>query len=179
VIILLRIIKFILFLLLFGIVFELGLLSSYTIVTSQPPDVEELMNMQIDKLTAIWDSITAGSDEGPATKTVNVTNVDVVANALKARTQLSGINVDTLGAQLPEGTASDNITVTLTATGYKENQTGGAAPNATGSSSGQIIIKQSEIYSITATAIAKKKSKGVEVDANTIQVTALKKLYSQ
>lgn len=174
-----RIIKFILFLLLFGIVFELGLLSSYTIVTSQPPDVEEIMNMQISKLTAIWDGITAGSDKGSTTKTVNVTNVDVVANALKAKTQLSGINVDTLGAILPEGTASDNITVTLTATGYKENQTGGVTSNESGSSSGQIVIKQSEIYSITATAIAKKKSKGVEVDANTIQVTALKKLYGQ
>lgn len=177
-IILLRIIKFILFLLLFVIVFELGLLSSYTIVTSRPPDVEEIMGMQIDKLTAIWDSITAGFDKGPTTETVNITNADVVANALKTRTQLSGINVDTLGAILPEDTASDNITVTLTATGYKENQIGGISSNASGSSSGQIVIK-SETYSIAATAIAKKKYRGVEVDANSIQVTALKKLYNQ
>jgi len=173
-----RIVKFILFLLLFGIVFELGLLSSYTIVTSRPPDVGKLIDMQVSKLTAIWDSITVGFNEGYTTKTVNVTNADVVANALKAKTQLSGINIDTLSAQLPEETASDNITVTLTATGYKEIQTGGATPNVTGLSSGQIVI-QSEIYSITATAIAKEKSRGVEVDVNTIQVTALKKLHSQ
>jgi hypothetical protein len=174
-----RIIKFILFLIIFGIVFELGLLSSYTIVTSQSPDVGKLIDMQVTKLTAIWNSISPGSDNGQTVKTVNVTNVDVVANALKAKTQLSGINVDTLGAILPDSSISDNITVTLIATGYKENQTGGVTSNTSGSSNGQIVIKNSEIYSITATATAKKKSKGVEVDVNTIQVTALKKLYNQ
>ncbi|MEN4006713.1 MAG: hypothetical protein PQ964_05100 [Methanobacteriaceae archaeon] len=173
-----RIIKFILFLLLFGIVFELGLLTSYILVTSQPPDVGRLIDMQVDKLTAIRDSITAGFNEGPTKETVNVTNVDVVASTLMAKTQLSGINVDTLGAQLPEGATGDNITVTLTATGYKEIQTGGAIPNVTDPLSGQIVI-QSERYSITATAVAKRRFRGVEVDANTIQVTALEKLHSQ
>lgn len=169
-----RIIKFILFLVLFGIVFELGLLSSYTIVTSQPPDVGKLIDMQVSKLTAIWDSI-SGSNNEKSVKTVNVTNVDVVAEALKSKTQLSGINVDTLGAILPDSSTSDTINVTLTANGYKENMTGGG----TGNSSGPIVIKNSEIYSVTATAMAKKKSRGVEVDVNTIQITALKKLYNQ
>ena len=174
-----RIIKFILFLVLFGIVFELGLLSSYTIVTSQPPDVGKLIDMQTSKLTAIWDSITSGSNKGPTLKTVNVTNMGAVANTLKAKTQLNGINVDTLGAILPDNSGTDNIPVTLTATGYKESQTGGASSNKSGSSGGQIVIRQTEIYSITATATAKKKNKGVEVDVNTIQITALKKLYNQ
>lgn len=173
-----RIIKFILFLILFGFVFELGLLSSYTIVTAQPPDVGKLIDMQITKLTAIWDSIT-GANKAPMVKTVNVTNVDVVAESLKGLTGLNGINVDTLGAILPGGSTSDTITVTLTAQGYKENQTGGVKSNGSGASSGQIVIKNTEIYSITATATAKRKSKGVEVDPNTIQITALKKLYNQ
>ncbi|MGB9936286.1 MAG: hypothetical protein ACPK7O_01060 [Methanobacterium sp.] len=174
-----RIIKFILFLVLFGIVFELGLLSSYTIVTAQPPDVEELMNMQISKLTAIWDSISGDSGNGTVKKTVNVTNVNDVANNLIGKTQLSGINVDTLGAILPDSSTSDQMNVTLTATGYKENQTG-ASGGAVGDkkfTSGQIVIKQSETYSVTATAMAKKKSRGVEVDVNTIQITSLKKIY--
>jgi hypothetical protein len=173
-----RIIKFILFLILFGIVFELGLLSSYTIVTSQPPDVGKLVDMQVTKVTAIWDSIT-GANKGPNVKTVNITNVNDVANNLMSKTGLSGINVDTLGAILPDSSTSDTVTVTLTGTGYKENQTGAVKNNVSGSSSGQIVIKQSEIYSITATATAKKKSGKVEVDVNTIQVTALKKLYNQ
>lgn len=177
-IILPRIIKFILFLILFGIVFELGLLSSYTIVTSQPPDIGKLVDMQITKVTALWNSIT-GSDKVPTVKTVNITNVDAVANDLKGKTGLDGINVDTLGAVLPSGSTSDTVTVTITGTGYKENQTGAVKNNASGSSSGQIVIKQSEVYSITATATAKRKSGKVEVDVNTIQVTALKKVYNQ
>ena len=173
-----RIIKFILFIIIFGIVFELGLLSSYTIVTAQPPDVGKLVDMQISKLTSLWDSIT-GSGKPPTVKTVNVTNVDVVADSLKSKTGLSGINVDTLGAILPSGSTSDTITVTLMAQGYKENQTGGVKSNGSGSSSGQIVIKNTETYSITATATAKKNSKGVEVDPNSIQITALKRLYNQ
>ena len=174
-----RIIKFILFLILFGIVFELGLLSSYTIVTSQPPDVGKLIDMQVSKLTAIWDSVTTGSDKN-TTKGYNVTNPNDVANALIQKTGLNGINIDTLSATT-EGSSSDNLSVTLQVTGYKENQTGTVTGTTKSSNftSGQIVIKQSEIYSITATATGKKKSKGIEVDPNTIQVTALKKLYNQ
>ncbi|MGZ7046887.1 MAG: hypothetical protein ACXVHP_01235 [Methanobacterium sp.] len=172
-----RIIKFILFIIIFGIVFELGLLSSYTIVTAQPPDVGKLIDMQVSKLTALWDSIT-GSGKSPVVKTVNVTNVDAVSDALKSRTGLSGINVDTLGAILPSGSTSDTITVTLVAQGYKENQTGSIS-SKNESSSGQIVIKNTEIYSITATATAKKRSKGVEVDPNSIVITSQKRLYNQ
>ncbi|MEN6292261.1 MAG: hypothetical protein ABFD07_09665, partial [Methanobacterium sp.] len=92
-----RIIKFIFFLLLFGIIFEAGLLSSYTIVTSQPPDVGKVIDMQVSKLTAIWDSIGIGSKVS-ITKTYNVTNVDGVSQALKSKTQLDGINIDTISA---------------------------------------------------------------------------------
>ncbi|MGZ7095601.1 MAG: hypothetical protein ACXVHU_03935 [Methanobacterium sp.] len=172
-----RIIKFILFIIIFGIVFELGLLSSYTIVTAQPPDVGKLIDMQVSKLTALWDSIT-GSGKSPVVKTVNVTNVDAVSDALKSRTGLSGINVDSIGAILPSGSTSDTITVTLVAQGYKENQTGSIS-SKNESSSGQIVIKNTEIYSITATATAKKRSKGVEVDPNSIVITSQKRLYNQ
>ncbi|MGZ7107679.1 MAG: hypothetical protein ACXVHW_01800 [Methanobacterium sp.] len=172
-----RIIKFILFIIIFGIVFELGLLSSYTIVTAQPPDVGKLIDMQVSKLTALWDSIT-GSGKSPVVKTVNVTNVDAVSDALKSRTGLSGINVDSIGAILPSGSTSDTITVTLVAQGYKENQTGSIS-SKNQSSSGQIVIKNTEIYSITATATAKKRSKGVEVDPNSIVITSQKRLYNQ
>ncbi|HML05170.1 MAG TPA: hypothetical protein VK426_05310 [Methanobacterium sp.] len=174
-----RIIKFILFLILFGIVFELGLLSSYTIVTSQPPDVGKLVDMQVSKLTAIWDSVTTGSDKN-TTKGYNVTNQNDVANALIQRTGLNGINVDTLSATTGDS-GTNNLNVTLSATGYKENQTGTVTSTTKSSNftSGQIVIKQSEIYSITATALGTKKSKGIEINPGTIQVTALKKLYNQ
>ncbi len=167
-----RIIKFLLFLIIFGIVFELGLLSSYTIVTAQPPDIGKLIDMQVSKLTAIWSSIT-GSDKPVVVKTVNVTNDEDVSKVLQSKTGLSGIDVSTLGAILSGGTASDTINVTLTAQGYKENRTGSVASNSSGSSTGQIIISESEKYTITATATAKAQGKGVKVDTNSIQITSV------
>jgi hypothetical protein len=159
------------------IVFEAGLLSSYTIVTSQPPDIGKLIDMQISKLTDIWDVITLKT-ENMTVKTYNVTNPDVVAPVLISKTGLSGINVDTLSAVIINSVGTDTVNITLSATGYKENQTGGVKSNGT-SSTGQIVIRQSEIYSITAVAIGKKKSRGIEVDVNTIQITSVKRLYNQ
>lgn len=169
-----RIIKFILFLLLFGIIFEAGLLSSYTIVTSQPPNVGKVIDMQISKLTAIWDSIGIGSQISNV-KTYNVTNPDQVAQTLKSKTQLSGINIDTLSATI-SSTSGDTSNVTLTVTGYKENMTGGESGNSTG---GQIVITPTGTFSVTATADAKMKTKGVQVDVNTIHVTSIKQMYNQ
>ncbi|MCE7697331.1 MAG: hypothetical protein K8E24_000135 [Methanobacterium paludis] len=45
-----RILKIILFIIFFAIFFEAGLISAYTIVTSQPPDVNKLITMQVDEL---------------------------------------------------------------------------------------------------------------------------------
>lgn len=158
-------------------VFEAGLLSSYTIVTSEPPNIGKIVDMQISKLTAIWDSLNAKS-ENKTVKGYNVTNPDVVAPVIISKTGLNGINVDTLSAVVSNSLSTDVMNITLSVTGYKENQTGGVKSSGT-SSTGQIIIRQSEIYSVTAVAVGKKKSRGIEVDVNTIQITSLKKLYNQ
>ncbi len=171
-----RIIKFILFLLLFGIIFEAGLLSSYTIVTSQPPDVGKVIDMQISKLTAIWNGIGIGSDVGKA-KTYNVTNIDPVSQALKSKAGLDGINIDTVSAVIVSS-SGDNLNITITATGYKENQTSNAGKNKN-FTSGQIVITPSATYNLTATAIAKLKTRGVQVDVNTIQITSLKQIINR
>lgn len=170
-----RIIKFIFFLLLFGIIFEAGLLSSYTIVTSQPPDVGKVMDMQVNKLSAIWNSIGIGSQIS-ITKSYNVTNVDSVAPALKSKTKLDGINVDTIAATIASSSGA-KVNVTITATGYKENQTTGNSSN-TAFTSGQIVISPSATYNLTATAIGEQKTKGIEVDVNTIQITSIKQIKS-
>ena len=44
--------KIILFMVFFAVFFEAGLISSYTIVTSQPPDVGKLIGMQVDEITS-------------------------------------------------------------------------------------------------------------------------------
>jgi hypothetical protein len=83
-----------------------------------------------------------------------------------------------MSAKAQDSSVNDNITVDLTATGYKENQTGGVT-SKNGTSSGQIVITPSETYSLTAIAMGKKKSRGVEIDVNTIKVTSLKKIYAK
>ena len=170
-----RIIKFIFFLLLFGIIFEAGLLSSYTIVTSQPPDVGKVLDMQFSKLSAIWNSIGIGSHVGSA-KTYNVTNVDSVSDALKSKTKLDGINIDTIAATIVSSSGA-NLNVTITATGYKENQTTSNSSN-TAFTSGQIVISPTATYNLTATATADQKTSGVLVDVNTIRITSLKQIVS-
>jgi len=167
--------KFILFLLLFGLFFEAGLFSSYTIVTAKPPDVGTLINMQTSKLAAIWDSISFGSD-GNSTNTLKILNGDPVIQTLKNKTGLSGVNLETMTATSDDDMSKKEIAVTINAEGYKDTQSGGITKtgNTTG---GQIVITASEKYSLTATAMAKKKAKGVEIDVNTIKVTSLKKVY--
>lgn len=132
--------------------------------------------MQVSKLSAIWNSIGIGSSSG-SVKTYNVTNLDPVAQALKSKTQLNGINVDTIAAVIVSSSGND-LNVTITATGYKENQTGGTSKSGN-STGGQIVITQSATYNLTATANAKLKTKGVEVDVNTIKITSLKQMISQ
>ena len=170
-----RIIKFIFFLLLFGIIFEAGLLSSYTIVTSQPPDVGTVIDMQVSKLSAIWDTIGIGSHVGNV-KTYNVTNVDQVSQTLKSKAKLDGINIDTIAAIIVSSSGG-NLNVTISATGYKENQTSGNSSNSA-FTSGQIVITQSATYNLTATAAAEQRTNGVDVDVNTIQITSLKQIVS-
>jgi hypothetical protein len=172
-----RIIKFIIFLVLFGIIFEAGLLSSYTIVTSQPPDVGKLVDMQVSKLTDIWNSIGIGIHKS-TTKTYNVTNPNPVAQALQSKTGLDGIDISTLSATIVN-TNGGNMNVTLTATGYKDNQSASNNTINKNFTSGQVVITPTGTFTVTATATATTDSKGVKVDPNTIQITALKQVYSQ
>lgn len=166
-----RIIKFIIFLLLFGIIFEAGLLSSYTIVTSQPPNVGNIIGMQISDLTAILNNIHKST-----LKTYNVTNSELVVSALQNKTGLDGIDASTLSA-VAVSTSGGNASITLTATGYKDNQTTANTTN-TAFTSGQIVITPNASYNITATASATLDN-GVDVNINTIQITSINKIINQ
>ncbi len=173
-----RILKFILFLLLFGLFFEAGLFSSYTIVTSQPPNVGSLINMQTSKLAAIWEGISLGSGDDSSANTLKILNGDPVVQTLKNKTGLNGVNLETMTATSDDDLTKKDILVTINATGYKDAVSGGISKtgNTTG---GQIVITATEKYSVTATALAKKKTRGVEIYPNTIKITSLKKIYNQ
>jgi hypothetical protein len=168
--------KFILFLLLFGLFFEAGLFSSYTIVTSQPPDVGSLIEMQTSKLAAIWESIGIGSNSN-STNTLKILNGDPVVQTLKNKTGLNGVNLETMTATSEDDLSKKDIMVTINAMGYKDTVSGATSNGS--KSGGQIVITASEKYSLTATAMAKKKSRGIEVNVTTIKITSLKKIYNQ
>jgi hypothetical protein len=162
--------KIILFIIFFAVFFEAGLISSYTIVTSQPPDVGKLIGMQVDEITSLL-SFGSGSNILNSQSNKKINNVDEVAEALKAKAGLDGINLQTLSAQISGNSKEDIIPVNITLMGYKDTISGG------NSSGGQIVISANETYSVTATAMGRLKSGGITIDVNTIQITSSRKLY--
>jgi hypothetical protein len=162
--------KIILIIIFLAVFFEAGLISSYTIVTSQPPDVGKLIGMQVDEITSLL-SFGSGSNILNSQSNKKINNIDEVAEALKTKGGLDGINLQTLSAQISSNSKEDIIPVNITLMGYKDTISGG------NSSGGQIVISANETYSITATAMGALKSGGITIDVNTIQITSSRKLY--
>jgi hypothetical protein len=160
--------KFILFVIFFVVFFEAGLISSYTIVTSQAPDVGKLLGMQVDEITSLL-SFGSGSNILNSQSNKNITNPDEVAAALQNKTGLDGINLQSLSAQISGNSKGTVIPVNITVMGYKDVTSGG---NGT-----QVVISANETYSITATASGTLKTGGIMIDVNTIQITSSRKLF--
>lgn len=168
-----RIIKVILFLLFFAIFFEAGLFASYTIVTQQSPDAAKLIGMQINAVGSIFNF---GGPIIPNQQNLKVLNPEEVADSLKTKASVDGVNVQSIAAQTIQNAKGEgNINVNITAMGYKDLQTGGGIGNQSG---GVIVIKPNETYSIIAIATAKTQKGGVLIDVSSIQVTSTRKLYN-
>ncbi len=160
--------KFILILVFLVVFFEAGLISSYTIVTSQAPDVGKLIGMQIEEITSLI-SFGSGSNILNTQQNKVISNPDDVAAALQNKTGLSGINVQSLTAQTIANSKQTIIPVNITVMGYQDSISGG---NST-----QIIISANQTYSITATANGTLSNGKIDIDVNTIQITSSRKLY--
>ena len=160
--------KIILLIAFIAVFFEAGLISSYTIVTSQPPDVGKLLGMQIDELSSL---ISFGSSSSIISNptTVPINNAAEVANALQSSSGLDGINLPSLSAQVSGNSKATIFPVNLTAIGYKYA--------ISGSNSSQIVITPNETYSITASATATKQDGKLVIDVTSIQITSSRKLY--
>jgi len=169
-----KILKIILFIIFFVLFFEAGLISSYTIVTAQPPDIGKLIDMQINQISAFLHLEDWNTNIIAKPKAIKILNPELVAETMKNRAQIDGINLATLTAATYGDTNSETVTVNITAMGYKENLTR-SGTNKTG---GQIVIAPTETYTVTATATAKVKSKGVEIDVTTIKIISVSKIYS-
>ena len=168
-----RIFKFIIFLAFFVVFFEAGLISSYTIVTSQPPDIEQLIDMQLNRISAIFN---IGEDVNTALTgnpdIINISNTNQVAQSLQTLAKLDGVDLKTLNTTTYADKSGEIVPVNLTVMGYKENSTGGTK------STGQIVIVPTADFMITATANSNSTSKGFLIDLNSIKIVSISRIYN-
>ena len=162
-----KIIRIILIVVLFLVFFEVGFVSSYTIVTSEAPNVQGLLDMQISKITGLLNPQKVNDALIKDPTRVNISNKKDVALKMEELSNVDGVNVDSMNITTFADTDNNNFTVTVQALGYE-------SPNST---SGQIIISQTPSYKVIATGNASYKSNGLVVDLNSISINSVLKLY--
>jgi len=162
-----KIIKFFLIVILFIGFFEAGLISSYTIVTSKVPDVNGLIDLQIETITNLFNPSNLNEMIVRDPDTVDVRNRIEVAEKLKSLAKIDGVNINSLNATTYQNPRSESFELTITALGY-------SGPSG---STGQIILTQNPQFQITATAIGKHTVNGAEIDIQTIKITSVLNIY--
>ncbi|WP_211261680.1 hypothetical protein [Methanobrevibacter filiformis] len=148
--------------------FEAGLLGSYTIVTSEAPDVKGLIDSQIDSIMSLVNSNQVNNLLIKDPTIIQVTNKMDVADALKEQANVDGVSVDQMNVSTYQNLEGSNIEVNIEALGY----------SSVNVSSGQIVLSQTPDYQVVAKAKAKADGHGVEIDTSTIKITSVLKLYS-
>ena len=152
--------RIILVVVLFVVFFEIGLFSSYTIVAAEAPDIEGLIDMQISKITGIFNSDNVNN-------VVNITNKRDVAQSLEDLSKVDGVNVDSMNVTTYDDKDNEELNVTIEALGY-------ASPS---SNSSQIVISQDPSYKIVAEGNATFKGGSLIVDVDSITIQSILKLY--
>ena len=162
-----KVLRILLVIVLFIIFFEVGLFSSYTIVTAEVPDVKGLIDMQINQIKDIFSPQNVNNVLIKDPTPVNFTNKKDVAQRMEELSNVDGVNVDSMNASTVENTHDDKFNVTIEALGY-------AAPNST---SGQIVISQQPSYKVIVKGVASYRNDELVVDTNSIQVESVLKLF--
>lgn len=162
-----KVLRIVLIVVLFIVFFELGLFSSYTIVTSEAPNVKSLIDMQISEITGILNPQKVNDALIRDPTSVNISNKKEVALKMEELSNVDGVNVDSMNVTTYEDKNKDNFTVTVSALGYE-------SPNST---SGQIVISQTPSYKVIANGNASNKNDGLTVDVNSVRISSVLKLY--
>ena len=162
-----KILRILLVIVLFIIFFEVGLFSSYTIVTGEVPDVKGLVDMQVSSIANFFSPQTVNNVLVKDPTYVNISNQKDVALKIEELSNVDGINLDSMNVSTYDDTDSDKFNVTIEALGYD-------SPNST---SGQIIISQDPSFKVIVTGVASYKNGELKVDVNTIKVDSVLKLY--
>lgn len=162
-----KILRIVLIIVLFVIFFEVGLFSSYTIVTAEAPDIQGLIEMQITKISSVFNPQAVNEALIKDPTVVKIVNKKDVALKMEDLSKVDGVNVESMNVTTYDDVDEEPLNVTIEALGY-------ASPNSTYS---QIVISQEPSYKIIATAKASYKNQGLTVDANTLSINSILKLY--
>ena len=163
-----KILRILLVIVLFIIFFEVGLFSSYTIVTAEAPDVRGLIDMQVSKISSVFSPQAVNEVLIKDPTPVNFTNHKDVALKMEQLSNVDGVNVDSMNASTnDDANKSDSINITIEALGY-------AAPNST---SGQIVISQNPSYKMIVSSVASYKNGELVVDTDKMKVDSVLKLF--
>ncbi|MDL2270367.1 hypothetical protein LJC03_01005 [Methanobrevibacter sp. OttesenSCG-928-I08] len=145
----------------------MGLFSSYTIATSEVPDIKGLIDLQINTITGFFSSENVNQALIKDPENITISNKQETASKLEELSQVDGINLDSINITTYDDTDNEQINVTIEALGY-------SAPNST---SGQIIISQDPSYKVVANGMAEYKEGRFRIDPNTIVIESILKLY--
>ena len=162
-----NVVKIILVVVLFIIFFEIGLFSSYTIVTSEAPNIHGLIDMQVNKIKGIISPQSINDALVKDATPVNISNKKDVAMKMEELSKVDGISYDSMNITTHDDTDEKNLTVSIEALGYE-------SPNST---SGQIVISKDPSYKVIAKAAAQYKDSGLTVDTETLTINSILKLY--
>ena len=102
-----KILRRILVIILFVIFFEVGLFSSYTIVTAEAPDVKGLIDMQISKITGLFSPNNVNEVLIKDPTPINFTNHKDVALKMEELSNVDGVNVESMNATTYDDTKND------------------------------------------------------------------------
>jgi hypothetical protein len=163
-----KVLRIVLIVVLFLIFFEVGLFSSYTIVTAEAPSIHNLVDMQIEKVTGILSPENVDDVLIKDPTPVNISNKKDVALHMQEISNVDGINVESMNITTYEDKDNKNFTVNIEALGYD-------SPKST---SGQIVISQTPSYKIIAKGLASYNDNGLMVDEDTMTISSVLKLYN-
>lgn len=162
-----KITKIILIIILFIAFFEIGLFSSYTIVSGEIPDVQSIIKMQTDALESFFSSENVGSVLVKDPTEINVTNKYDLAHELTKKANIDGVTVNNMTITTDSNYGEENITVTIDTFGF-------SAPLST---SGQIVITNEPDYKVKAIAKATYSWEGYTIDVSTIKIVSILKMF--
>ncbi|GAA5819172.1 MAG: conserved hypothetical protein [Methanobrevibacter sp. CfCl-M3] len=161
------IIKVFLVLVLMLVFFEAGLIGSYTIVTSEVPDIQNLVNMQAQSLLDIFNKDNLEKIIVKDPNVYQISNRVDVGNALKGLANVDGVNVNDMNATSNQTLNRKPINVEIVTFGY----------SGFDSSGDEIIIKSSPDLKVVASAVASYYSKNkVKIDISTIKIISVVKI---